>query len=357
MMLVGVVVACAGCAAATVPALVPPCGGASAPTLAPPVVSNMPATAGKIAPVVPVPSPPTARPVLAASEYHAAERLLDARVVFVARGEEGRLAVLADEAGIVAPWRFEKGTWDKLPLPDAHASKVGTSALGMYFGRDNRPRMMGYRVTAEGPRMVYLRHRDGAWQDQRREVGSLASDTSVLFGELGEADPEIVCREGGASIIKGRFGWNVLKSAPPKEAVIRGFAGRGYALQTDGLYVGESKSFVRIGGAAPWKTAVTGFWVGADGAVAVVEPAADALHVFEPKTGVWTTEPSPVRGPRDVAGPVGNRYVVGDEGIAHLGAKGARRIGEAAISLARVLLIEDHVVAAGPAGVFMIRIR
>jgi len=294
---------------------------------------------------------------LPVSAHHVVERILDAKVTFFARGEDGRLAVLVDEGGVVMPMRFEAGKWDKLPLPEAHRALVGKSALGMYFGRDNRPRMMGYRTTPEGPRMVYLRYRDGLWQDQRKEVGTLASESSVLFGELGEADPEIVCREGGQAILKGRQGWTVLKASPPKDSVIRGFSGHGYALLGDGLYVGEAKGFVPTGKPAPWKSPVTGFWVGPAGDAVVVEPGASALHALDPKTGAWSSERSPIPGPRDVAGPLGNRYLVGDGGLVYLGASGARRIGEAGLSAARVILIGDHIVAAGPAGVYMIRIR
>ncbi len=343
--------------ASAAPRSAPSSAASSAPSSAPAAAVAPTLTSAEGSVVSPLSSESRAGAALVGSEHHTVERIFEARVLFLARGERGRLAILADEAGVVIPWRFENGAWDKLPLPALHATQVGQGALGMYFGRDDRPRMMGYRVTAEGPRMVYLRYRDGAWHDQRREVGSLASDTAVLFGELGEADPEVVCREGSMTIIKGRFGWNVLQSGPPKDAVIRAFSGYGYALQSDGLFRGEKKAFVRMGGVGPWKTPVTGFWVGADGAAAVVEPAHDAIHVLHPTTGVWHTEASPVPGPRDVAGPVGNRYIVGDGGMAHLGANGARSIGEPASPMGRVLLIDDHVVASGPGGVYRIQVR
>ncbi len=302
-----------------------------------------------------VPALPVAdEPALAPQPTPTVTPLLDARVSFLGHGEDGRLAVLADEDGAVVPYRFEAGRWQRLALPRALPLRTATSALGLYFGRDDRPRLMGYHLTEQGTRLVYLRYRDGAWQHQRREVGALGRNDAALFGELGSDDPEIVCRDGGECLLKSRKGWTVYRTAPPKTAIARAFSGRAYALTAEGLHRGEAQAFVRLGEPAPWRSPATGFWVGPTGEAVVVEPAANALHFLDPKTGTWRTEPSPVAGPRDVVGPADARLVVGDEGLVALSNGSATRIGAPSLRLTRVLSLGVYAITAGPSGVFRI---
>lgn len=297
-------------------------------------------------------SPPAA---LEPSTRFAAERVLDAKVVFLAAGVGDRLAVLADDGGAIVPHRFEAGRWQALPLPATATCAVGSSSLGMFFGRDNRPRLMGSRDVGGARRMVYLRHKDGAWRDERGEIGSLAGDGSVLFGVLGEDDPEIVCRVGGICLRKSRAGWKELANVLPESAVVRAFGGLGYAVVTDGVLVARDAGFARVGPPAAWSSQPTGFWVGADGAIAVVEPAADALHVLAAGAQAWVTERSPVREPNDVMGPVGDRWIAGVGGLVHHEEGRWARVGDAAWSLRRVVPTAGGVVAAGPSGVVRAR--
>jgi len=308
---------------------------------------------------VPAPSASAAQPSpeLPAATTHELTQLLDARVLFLARGEKGRLAVLTDEGGVVVPQRYEHGAWERLPIPEEHRATTEAARLGMYFGRDDRPRLMGYRLVGGEPRMVYLRYRDGRWHDQRREVGSLAGDDAALFGELGEADPEIVCRAENSCILKSRRGWQVHRSALPLESVTRAFSGRGYAALATGLFRGENLGFERLGGETPWKAVPSGFWIGPDGDAAVVDRGSERLFTRGPGATAWLTQPSPIHGPRDVAGGRAERFVVGDGGVAVLGQDGARRLGAPSLALSRVIVIDDHVVTAGPSGVFRIRRR
>jgi hypothetical protein len=332
--------------AAPVPA--EPSAPAAAPNAAaasPPLGPSSSATA------VPVARKNLAHSQLAQSQRFALEITLEGRVLFLVAGEEGRLAALVEESGQVVPHRFERGAWQALPLPPASASKVGESALGIFFGRDNRPRLMGHRLEGSAPRMVYLRFRDGRWQDQRSEVGSLASDASVLFGVLGEDDPEVVCKVGGICLRKSRRGWKELSNTLPATAVLRAFGGQGYALTAEGLFVASDAGFQRVGPAAPWATEATGFWVGEDGAVTVAEPAAGALHHLDDAASAWRFEAAPIRGPRDVVGPPGDRWVGGDGGLAHEEGGAFAQVGEATRAVHRVLLLPSGVVASGPSGV------
>lgn len=293
-------------------------------------------------------------PALPVSDVLQAERFFDEPALSLAPGRAGRLAVIADEAGRAVPWRFEGGAWKRLELPEAE--RVATSGLvaGMYFGRDDRPRLMGYAAGPSGLRMIYLRYKDVGWRGEPSEIGRLAkAPAAELFGVLGWDDPEVVCKKGDVCLIKSRQGWKEVPPTLPPTAVVRAFGGRGYALTADGLFRADEGGFTRLGPAAPWRTEATGFWIGADGSAVVTEPAADALHVLA-AGGAWTKVASPIDAPSDVAGPDGNRFVVGAGGIAHEEQGSFRRVGEASWRISFVIEVEGGAVAAGPSGVVRI---
>lgn len=285
------------------------------------------------------------------SKRFTAKRIFEKPIEFLITGEKGRLAVLTRDGSATLPHRFEAGKWEALPLPAAH-SAAEASTLGIYFGRDNRPRLMGFSGSAESARMVYLRYKDGAWQDQRSELGGVAADTAALFGVLGEADPEVVCKVGMTTcLLKSRKGWKDAKSSLTPAAVIRAFEGKGYALTSDGVYRADDAGFTRVGPAAPWKTPATGFWVGSGEKVAVVEPQTNSLHVFN--GDVWQSERAPIDGPRDIAGPAGDRWVAGKAGLTYIGAEGPTRVGDEALDLSRVILVAGAAYAGGRSGVLV----
>lgn len=306
----------------------------------------------------PVLAPPSSEePALPSTDRYVVERLLEANVLFLITGEQGRIAILADEGGDVVPHRFERGAWQSIPLPSTQRAAAGASALGIYFGRDNRPRVMGHREDGAARRMVYLRHRDGVWQDQRSEIGALASDSSQLFGVLGEADPEVVCKVAGICLLKSRKGWKEVPNTIPPTSVVRVFGGKGYALTPEGIFRADEGAFVRVGPPAAWKSEATGFWVGEDGAMAVAEPATDAIYRLSPEANEWQKDVSPVVGPRDVAGPREDRWVAGDGGLAHVEGGTQVRVGDAALRLRRWIRTPTGGLAGGPSGVFAVRGR
>jgi len=276
-------------------------------------------------------------------------------VSFLITGEDGRIAVLADEAGSVVPHRFERGGWAAVPLPEAQKTTVTGASLGIYFGRDNRLRLMGHREVSGARRMVYLRHRDGVWQDQRTEIGSLAGDASQLYGVLGEADPEVVCKLGGICLLKSRKGWKELANTIPPDAVVRVFAGKGWALTGEGVFRADDTGFARVGPPPPWKTPATGFWVGADGAIAVAEPAAHAIHRLDPGATSWQTDRSPIGGPRDVSGPPSDRWICGDGGIVHGDGSAFARVGSPTWRFARWIATPSGGLAGGADGVYAVQ--
>jgi hypothetical protein len=290
-----------------------------------------------------------AAPPLPLSTRFTAKRIFEQPVEFLITGEKGRLAVLTRNGSATLPHRFEAGKWEALELPAAH-KPADAATLGIYFGRDNRPRLMGYAGAPESARMVYLRYKDGAWQDQRSELGGDAADTAALFGVLGEADPEVVCKVGMPTcLLKSRKGWKDVKSSLTPGAVIRAFEDKGYALTSDGVYRADDSGFTRVGPAAPWKTPATGFWVGPGDKMAVVEPAANSVHVFN--GDIWRSERAPIDGARDVAGPAGDRWFAGTAGLAYVGAEGPTRVGDATWDLTRVILVAGSAYAGGESGV------
>ncbi len=283
------------------------------------------------------------------------ELLLSAQVYFLSIGAGGRIAALADEGGRVAAHRFERGTWQSLALPAAERTSPSESVFGIYFGRDNRLRLMGHRASGAGRRMVYLRHHDGVWQDQRGEVGALASDSSQLYGVLGEADPEVVCKLGGICLVKSRKGWKELANTIPPTAVVRVFGGKGWALTAEGVFRADDGGFTRVGPPASWKGEVTGFWIGDDGAMAVAEPAANAIHRLDAGAATWKSEPAPIDGPRDVSGPPDDRWVCGDGGLVHGNGRAYFRVGAPTMHLSRWIAVGDGGFSGGPSGVFAVR--
>src|SRR5438128_2290169 len=92
---------------------------------------------------------------------------------------------------------------------------VGAMACGL----PERPPVMGTRSSAAGTRsLVYWRWK-GDWRDKPREIGRLDRDPhGTLFGILGQADPEVVCRLGDACIVKRVTGWTTIDA--PSEPLL-----------------------------------------------------------------------------------------------------------------------------------------
>jgi len=270
-------------------------------------------------------------------------------VRFLVAGEKGRAAVLALEDGSLVPHRLEAGKWERLALPKEQAL-AAADPVGIYFGRDDRPRLMGFR--ASSGKMVYLRHKDGRWQDQKKELGALAGEAARLFGVLGEADPEVVCRLEDLCLFKTRKGWQKAKQTIPVEAVVRAFGGVGYALTQGGLFRTGASGFEAVGPKAPWTTTATGLWIAPEGHAVVVEPAKDLVHELDAGASAWKSGPSPIAGPRDVVGPPARRVVVGDGGAARKEAGEWKRLGAKELRLSRAIEDPGRILLGGESGVW-----
>ncbi len=133
------------------------------------------------------------------------ERLLEAPLTSFALGNGPRISALGAE-----PWIFDGIKWREVPVP-GHLRNWDPShaEVRIFYGRDNQPRLMGWIQGSDGGELggVYLRHKVAGWQREPAELGRLGNSRGALYGILGEADPEVVCRPGEICLIKRVSGW------------------------------------------------------------------------------------------------------------------------------------------------------
>ena len=242
---------------------------ASAPSPAAPVVANASA-----------PPPTAAIPPLALK----LSQILSVPVSAIALGEGTRIAVLAD-----TPYVGDARGLRPLPLPAMLRPKTGeVDQLGIFFGRDNEPRIMGSRRGEKGERAVYLRHLPNGWRDGREEIGQLGGPApGGLWGVLGSADPELVCRASATCIIKRNSGWTTAPAGPVTRIVTLQ-DGVLWGLDAGGISGIDARGWAPAIAAPAWSEPQA-FW--ATRGEAWVSTARELFHHRE---GTWQTVPSPV---------------------------------------------------------------
>ncbi len=266
------------------------CGCAAQPVALP---AESPKTLPALAPAVASASAVSAASSLAPPAAPAARDLklefvqvLSTPVRWIALGEGTRVAVLSDPPQV----GDERGL-HPLPLPAALRAQAGeVDDARIYFGRDNEPRIMGTRHSGALDKPIYWRHTAAAgWRDGREEIGQLGGPAhSGLWGVLGSADPELVCRVGAQCIIKRTSGWT---TAPA------GAAQRGVVLQ-DGVLWGLDASGISGIDAHGWALAIPAppalapvpraFWATREEAWLSTEREIYRFHA-----GTWSTLPLP----------------------------------------------------------------
>ena len=324
----------AGCAAAQAEPHPLPTASAES-TAAAGAASSVPPIASS-----PAPSPEVAKP---APLELTVERVLAVPVTAIAIGEGTRIAVLADP-----PYVGDARGLHALPLPAALRPKPGdVDQAGIFFGRDNEPRIMGARRASSGESAIYWRHLPNGWRDGREEIGQLGgAKPGGLWGVLGTADPELVCRVNAACIIKRTSGWT---TAPA------GDVARTVALQ-DGVLWGLDASGVSgidkhgwaIAIPAPAWSAPRALWATRD------EAWVSTPHgLFHFSSGKWSELPSPIG---EVWAWWGTRpdsiWLAGTSGAAHFDGQGFRLVPIAGpLSVVRGRS-DDEVWFGGAAGLF-----
>jgi hypothetical protein len=349
-----------GCAVALAMGLLAGCSRATtvvdAPTPPPPAEPTVPRAATALKPRAPVAVPvaPSASPVPEVKLLDWS-RELDVSAAMLAVGKK-RVAVLENgsSAGRYRGVRMRDlsagAAWSDLVLPDRlQPGPAQQERLEVFFGRDDRPRLMGTRQGGEVATPRYYRYR-GGWRDRTGEIARLEGGTGTLFGILGHDDPEVVCKLGEICIIKRLTGWTNVQ-VPQVEHHVEIAAGsafavaRGSALRID---TGD-QAWRPICESVPW-TEPRGLWPFGDGTLWVVEDA--ALHHWDGKA--WRTVKTPVPGARALWGLApDDLWLAAREGVAHYDGDGWSRLSEPSGSFSHVIGTDTQLWVAGESGVWV----
>lgn len=202
----------------------------------------------------------------------------------------------------------------ELPRPP---SEAGWRDVGLFFGRDDQPRMMGRTSdgSAEKPRVrsVYLRFKGGRWQPEPSELGPLGSPEGALYGVLGWDDPEVVCRPGAVCLVKRLSGWKSVRAhAEPMPIQLAGQTA--WALAKDHIERLDPSGFVELEPRHPFSEP-SSVWVDDAGGIWVAEPTTKRVHHLS--GGTWSSFESPIGAPRALLGDAGGvLWLAGDAGVA-----------------------------------------
>jgi hypothetical protein len=247
-------------------------------------------------------------------------RLLSVPTSAIALGEGTRIAVLAD-----TPYVGDARGLRPLPLPALLRPKASeVDDVGIFFGRDNEPRIMGSRRGEKGERAVYFRHLPTGWRDGREELGQLGGPApGGLWGVLGSADPELVCRVNATCIIKRNSGWTSAPAGALKRIVTLQ-DGVLWGLEAGGISGIDAHGWMLAIPAPAWSEP-RAFWATRGEAW-----ASAAAELFHYRDGKWQTVPSPVGIAVSFwAARPDSVWVVGSTGAAHFD---GQRFGSLAIA-------------------------
>ncbi|MBK6517354.1 MAG: hypothetical protein IPG04_25385 [Polyangiaceae bacterium] len=265
--------------------------------------------------------------------------VVSAPVHDVALGKTTKVVALG-----VDVWLGEDAAFSKLAplaLPTPH--------LRVFFGRDDRPRLMGHVEAAGRSEAVYLRWRDAAWKKAPGELGRLATGSGVLYGVLGHDDPEVVCKDGDACIVKRLTGWTTI-ALPPQIARIDLSGPLAWARAGSEVWRLSGESWVTVSGGATFERA-DGLWAVSERDVWIAEHASSTLHRWDGKS--WSKSASPIEGPRALwASSDADLWVVGDGGAARWDGAAWTRAEGAPNGLVTVVGRGDLVWLGGAAGLF-----
>lgn len=229
-------------------------------------------------------------------------REVESPVTALALDAPPHAAALGEDAAYIHDARG----WRTTRLP-ASVTKDRPERLAIFYGRDDRVRVVGTRRTDRGATSIYLRWKPEGFIPGGREVGRLSNGDGAIVAILGTRDPEIVCRPSALCIIKRRSGWTMIPAPADIDRVTLGDdVGWGVGGQT--LYrLGDRLS--PLGKQGTWKRADDLFAL-RDRAY-VVETEAARIHV---STGDdWQIMASPIPRPRALWGAsAGALWLVGD---------------------------------------------
>jgi len=274
--------------------------GPAPPVSQPPPVTSLPQASAANDAAAPAATPDARAPK---TEPFSFRRLLEAPVHSLAFGEKSYVAALGTDAWLDRGKGFKKLTQPPKPMAD----------VGIYFGRDNQPRLMGFVRTAGAETSVYYRWRKDEWQSGADEIARLAGVSGPFYGVLGFADPEVVCKRGDQCIIKRRTGWKNVPALPNLPRVVL-CDGQAWAFESRELWSLENDRWQKLAG-APAFARIGSVWGASASDVWVVDVERGVVAHFASST--WTEQPSPIDGAHAVWAPSPNEvWIVGESGAA-----------------------------------------
>ena len=269
----------------------------------------------------------------------------------VALAEGSRVAALGEQ-----PYLGDARGLRPLPLPPSLRAKPDEREDSrIFFGRDNEPRIMGARRSSARESPVYFRHTSAGWQDGREEIGQLAAaPRGGLWGVLGAADPELVCRVNAQCIIKRTTGW-VTAPAGVASRRVELIAGTLWGLDSSGLANIDAHGWaVTIPAPAEpnaWTLEPRAFW-------ATTGEAWVALgdELFHFRAGNWSRERAPITEPAAFWGVRSDSiWLVGKGGAAHFDGQSWRVLSVNGPFSAIAARTDSELWLGGAAGLFRIR--
>jgi len=241
---------------------------------------------------------------------------------------------------------FEGAKARELPAPRLPPGAV----VELFFGRDDQPRLMGFVPGEPGKEVpVYLRFRHGEFRPEPSELGPLGAPRGALYGVLGFADPEVVCRPRELCLVKRTTGW---KRVPAHERAVPLVLRNGavFALHSDHVERLRDGGWTALEPARsfeqPLDVAPT-----ANGELWVLDRSAASL--FRLKAGSWEPVVSPVSEPGALfARSEHSLLVVGKNGVAELDGTRFRCVRGVSGPLQLAFAVGNEVWVAGESGAY-----
>jgi hypothetical protein len=264
----------------------------------------------------------------------------------LATGKPPKIAALGAGEAFV----FDGASFARIAVPETRGREL---SVEIFFGRDDQPRLMGYRrspgVDASKAAPYYRRYKGGRFQPEPGELGPLAAPEGALYGVLGHADPEVVCRPGQFCLVKRVTGWG--RAPAHAESVRIVLAGpTAWALHRDRIERLDRDRWVALTPERAWDEPVSLF-VDPSGVVWVVE--AKKNGVTRLARDRWETTPIPLDGPRAIWGTApSDVWVVGEGGAAHFDGRAWALVPVVSGPLALILHSPPNLWLAGGAGLF-----
>ncbi|HEV8548244.1 MAG TPA: hypothetical protein VGQ57_04430 [Polyangiaceae bacterium] len=257
-------------------------------------------------------------------------------------GTPPRVAIWSGRAVTV----FEGTNARELPAPRLPPG----AHVDVFFGRDDQPRLMGFAPGEPGKEVpVYLRYRHGAFRAEPSELGPLGAPRGALYGVLGFADPEVVCRPRELCLVKRTTGWKrVAAHEEPVPIVLRN--GVVFALRSESLERLGDDGWSALSPPYRFQQPLDA-WPARNGELWVIDRSTEGL--FRLKGGHWEVVVSPVSEPQAILGRSERSVlVVGKSGAAEFDGERFRCVRGVNGPLALAFAVGDEVWVAGQSGVY-----